>query len=162
MKLNRKGYLTVEVILASVAAIGIAFFLMEITIRLVNITDDTVVDSKVLTDKALLIDNLKSEIQKDIDSHEGIHQIQPNNDEIKFHFCDGSTKSITINGNKVQYSTTYTKEIDDSIHSLILSSPTPTEGTGYKLFRITGESKFSKNNFEAEIIVYNKQNDNCE
>ena len=40
MKLNRKGYLTVEIILASTIAFAIAFFLIEITVKLVSKTDD--------------------------------------------------------------------------------------------------------------------------
>ena len=164
MKLNRKGYLTVEVILASVAAIGIAFFLMEITIKLVNTTDDTFVGSEVLTDKALLIDNLKSAIQEDIDNEEceGIHRITSKSDnEIEIQFCGCGTKSIKINGNIVQYGTTYTKKIDDSIYSLKLSSPEASGIAGYKLFKITGDNKFSKNPFVAEIIVYNNPAENC-
>ena len=40
MKLNRKGYLTVEIILAYTIAFAIAFFLIEITVKLVSKTDD--------------------------------------------------------------------------------------------------------------------------
>lgn len=64
MKLNRKGYLTVEVILASVIAVTIAFFLMEITIKLVNVTDDAYVNTELLTDKTLIIKNIKGQLEK--------------------------------------------------------------------------------------------------
>ena len=52
MKLNRRGYLTVEIIIASAMAVTIAIFLMEITINLVNVSDDAYVSTELLTDKA--------------------------------------------------------------------------------------------------------------
>ena len=39
-KLNRRGYMTVEIIIASVIAFSIAFFLIEITMKLVDVTDN--------------------------------------------------------------------------------------------------------------------------
>ena len=76
MNLNRRGYLAVEVILASVVAVTIAIFLMEITVKLVNITDDTYVDTELLTDKALIIKNIKGLLEEDIKNNGGIKNIQ--------------------------------------------------------------------------------------
>ena len=50
MKLNRKGYLTVEIILASTLAFAIAFFLIEITVKLVSKTDDIYRDIIITND----------------------------------------------------------------------------------------------------------------
>ena len=58
-KLNRKGYMTVEIIIASVIAFSIAFFLMEITIKMVNVTEDNYKDIVVITDNALVISSIK-------------------------------------------------------------------------------------------------------
>ena len=52
MKLNRKGYLTVEIILASTIAFAIAFFLIEITVKLVSKTDDILLGKATQTDNA--------------------------------------------------------------------------------------------------------------
>ena len=38
VKLNKKGYLAVEVILASVVAVSIAVFLIDLTVKMVNKT----------------------------------------------------------------------------------------------------------------------------
>ena len=59
MKLNRKGYLTIEIILGATIAFAIAFFLMEITIKMVNVTEDNYKDIVVITDNALVISSIK-------------------------------------------------------------------------------------------------------
>lgn len=66
---NKKGYLTIEIILASVIAFAIAFFLIEITMKLVNTTDDYYLDTVLVTDKSLIIKNIKEKIQDDINLH---------------------------------------------------------------------------------------------
>ena len=55
MKLNRKGYLTVEIILASTIAFAIAFFLIEITVKLVSKTDDVYHETVIAYDDAIII-----------------------------------------------------------------------------------------------------------
>ena len=62
MKLNRKGYLTVEIILASAVAFAIAFFLMEITVKLVSKTDDVYHETVITYDDAIMINNIKDKI----------------------------------------------------------------------------------------------------
>ena len=57
MKLNRKGYLTVEIILASTIAFAIAFFLIEITVKLVSKTDDVYHETVIAYDDAIIINN---------------------------------------------------------------------------------------------------------
>ena len=58
MKLNRKGYLTVEIILASTIAFAIAFFLIEITVKLVSKTDDVYHETVIAYDDAIIINNI--------------------------------------------------------------------------------------------------------
>ena len=64
-KLNRRGYMTIEIILASVITFVIAFFLIDLTIKLVNTTDDAYADTVLTTDKALVIKNIKKYLEKD-------------------------------------------------------------------------------------------------
>ena len=63
MKLNRKGYLTVEIILASTIAFAIAFFLIEITVKLVSKTDDVYHETVIAYDDAIIINNIKEKIK---------------------------------------------------------------------------------------------------
>lgn len=150
MNLNRKGYLTVDVILASVVAVSIAIFLMEITIKLVNITDDEYVSTDLMTDKALIIKNIKSLIEDDI-----------KNNSIKSVTCDGNSctihylnydKILKIDNNKVYYSNNYSKELDSSLTNLVLNYYTEND---YYDFYITADNKFSKKPFRIDVIVKN-------
>ena len=66
VKLNKQGYLAVEVILASVVAVSIAVFLIDLTVKMVNKTNDNYTNTLFLTDKALITNNLRKEIKQDI------------------------------------------------------------------------------------------------
>ena len=173
MKLNRKGYLTVEVILASVAAIGIAFFLMEITIKLVNITDDTYVDTDLLTDKALIIENIKENLEKDTKdaSGGGIDSMSCTRSKCNINFCYGLKRYIEVKDNQIIYGdgenneALYNKKINDKILSGNASIQTnaiknqigevTVDDNAYFYFKITADNKFSNNNFEANIVFFN-------
>ena len=56
--LNRKGYMLVEIILASVIAFGIAYFILDMTIKLKNKNDDLLVETQVMTDKTIINNKL--------------------------------------------------------------------------------------------------------
>ena len=58
--------MTVEIIIASVIAFSIAFFLMEITMKLVDVTDNEYVSTNFMTDKALVMNNIRKNLKKDI------------------------------------------------------------------------------------------------
>ena len=72
MKLNRKGYLTVEIILASTIAFAIAFFLIEITVKLVSKTDDVYHETVIAYDDAIIINNIKEKIKDYIIETDGL------------------------------------------------------------------------------------------
>ena len=98
MKLNRKGYLTVEIILASTIAFAIAFFLIEITVKLVSKTDDIYRDTIITTDSSIVTRNIKKEVTKVINEEENnktISNITCTNDkECAITFKDTNNNSI--------------------------------------------------------------------
>ena len=51
LKLNNKGYMLVEIILASALAFGLTFFIIDLTIKLKNKNDDLVVETLISTDR---------------------------------------------------------------------------------------------------------------
>lgn len=57
-KLNNKGYMLVEIILAFAIALGVAFFLSELTIKLKNKNDDLLVKTLVYTDQAIIYNEI--------------------------------------------------------------------------------------------------------
>ena len=103
MKLNNKGYLMVEIIVASVIAMGLAYFILEIVIDLKNRNEDYYVNTLLETDKALMT----REVMNDISNYK-IKSITSNNiDYVEFVFY--------INGEEKHKRITITKENGVSI-----------------------------------------------
>lgn len=154
-KMDRKGYLTVDVILASVVAVSIAVFLMEITIKLVNITNDEYVSTDLMTDKALIIKNIKSLIEDDIKNN-SIKSVTCDDNSCTIHYLNYD-KILKIDNNKVYYSDNYysdnySKELDSSLTNILLNYYTEND---YYDFYITADNKFSKESYRIDVIVKN-------
>ena len=56
--MNKKGYLLIEIILASAIAFGIAIFIFELTIKVKNRNDDLFVETQMATDQAIISNKL--------------------------------------------------------------------------------------------------------
>lgn len=146
MKLNRKGYLTVEIILASVITFVIAFFLIEITMKLVNKTDDAYNDTLFYTDKALVTKNLKEEIEKDIIKNGKITNVTT--------LCDSITISNTNNNKKISYGT-YSKKIDNKL-KIESKTCTSSSDSKYIFIKIPLSNAFIENGkYDINIIIDN-------
>ena len=95
MKLNNKGYLMVEIIVASVIAMGLAYFILELVIDLKNRNEDYYVNTLLETDKALMTRDVMNDI-----SNYKIKSITSNNtDYVEFVFYingEEKHKRITI------------------------------------------------------------------
>lgn len=85
-KLNNKGYMLVELILASAIAFGMAYFLLSLTMKIKDKNDNFMVESLTLTDKAIITNIIMKDIYAGADSK-----------------CSELKKKITINGNKFIY-----------------------------------------------------------
>ena len=83
MKLNKKGYMLVEIILASALAFGLAFFIIDLVIKLKNKNDDLFVETLITTDKTIITNKLMSYTKS----------------ETKNFDCN----KLTITGNTVKY-----------------------------------------------------------
>lgn len=138
MKLNRKGYLTVEIILASAVAFAIAFFLMEITVKLVSKTDDVYHETVITYDDAIMINNIKDKIIDYIIETDGLNLVECENNECnilgnriggvteeRWLYYDSVSKEIRFSeGAKKREDrvTLYAKKVDDSISEVEISS----------------------------------------
>lgn len=165
-KLNRKGYLTVEIIIASVIAFAIAFFLMEITINLVDITDNEYVDTNFMTDKALIMKNIKKNLQEDILEYEKVESITcTDNVMCKIYFIrsggptearriviDNQEKKVIYMENDDNGNIIYEKELDSNYGDMTITGD--IEGN-YVYFQIKGNNIFSDEEYNINIIVYN-------
>jgi len=57
-RLNNKGYMLVEIILASALAFGLVYFILDLTIKLKNKNDDLMVETLLMTDQAIITNKL--------------------------------------------------------------------------------------------------------
>lgn len=55
---DNRGYMLVEIVLASAIAFGVAFFITSLTIKIKNKNDDTLVMTQVSTDQAIITNGL--------------------------------------------------------------------------------------------------------
>lgn len=158
VKLNRKGYLTIEIILASVIAFAIAFFLIEITMKLVNKTDNYYASTVFITDKALITKNVKELIESDINNFGTIINVSCTDNNCNITFDDGTIKVLSIN--KDEYKVTYgdyTKKFDKSLSGDIdLScSSSGIVNDKYVMFYISLTNIFEENSCDITIPIVN-------
>ena len=90
LKLNNKGYMLVEIILASAIAFGLAFFIIDLTIKLKNKNDDLMVETLMNTDRTIINNKLMSYAKEEEGSF--------NCGNLKI---DKTTNTITYNNNVI-------------------------------------------------------------
>lgn len=89
-RLNNKGYMLVEIILAFSLAMVVMFFMTELTIRLKNKNDDLVVKTLASTDQAIIYNTIMRDVYNDIG--------KKNNEIVK-----GYCSKYYIYGNRFKY-----------------------------------------------------------
>lgn len=159
-KLNRKGYMTVEIIIASVIAFSIAFFLMEITIKLVDISDNEYVNTNFMTDKALIMKNIKENINKYFEevknNEDSLMSFQCKDNRCDIESNDGLMIHLYIEDNKFIFkkedSIIYSKELSSGLSNISLSGNIVGN---YVYFQIKGDNIFSNEIYDINIVVYN-------
>lgn len=163
VKLNKKGYLAVEVILASVVAVSIAVFLIDLTVKMVNKTNDNYTNTLFLTDKALITNHLRKEIKQDIEKEKNgpIQRADFNGKyTCNLKFTGGNTSNITIGGNEITYQSDREKKYSKTINKDIKYSSIYIDKCGvennYLIIKINFEDIFTtNNNRDIEIVLYN-------
>lgn len=164
-KLNRRGYMTVEIIIASVIAFSIAFFLMEITMKLVDVTDNEYADTNFMTDKALIMTNIRKNLKKDIAEYEKIDSIKCNGNYCEIYFdrsggptearrivIDNENSIIKYTDNMANGTVIYSKTLDSGIK---INSLTGGISGSYAYFQIKSENIFSDEDYNINIVIYN-------
>ena len=111
---TENGYMLVEIIVASAIALVMAYFLIDITIKLVDKNNDYYIDSVLLTDKNIIT----KEIMDDINSKKLISVVvNEEHTQATLTYDDGITKEIIIDKeNKIIKYGNYTKKLSDEIN----------------------------------------------
>lgn len=165
MKLNRKGYMTIEIILAAVITFVIAFFLIDLTMELSSTTDDAYADTVLVTDKALIIKNIKENIKSDISNTCGISDVVCDKNKCMIEIDRGYLiRYLSVIDNVVEYSTEdgevlYSKKIDNSLSNITLTSYKEIDDwtwKGYYLFKISGTNIFADEDYNMDIVIRNQ------
>lgn len=66
--LNNKGYMLIEIILASVLAMVVAYFVIDLTIKLKNKNDDLLVKTLVYTDQTIIYNTIMKDLYTTTDT----------------------------------------------------------------------------------------------
>ncbi len=147
MKLNNKGYLIVEVILAGVLTFTMAYFLINLTLKIRNRYDDGNVETVMLNDKTIITNEIMSDV---IDNK--IISVDDITNGIKISFEDGSSKDLTIVGNTINYGS-YTKKLSDNA---IVGDINIKRNGNYFLLEIPITTKYSDKDFGINIFGFTK------
>ena len=172
MKLNRKGYLTVEIILASTIVFAIAFFLIEITVKLVSKTDDVYHETVIAYDDAIIINNIKEKIKDYIIETDGLALVECKNNECniwgervggateeRYLYYDSESKEIRFSEGAEEGKdrvTLYAKKVDDSISEVEISSNinrNVKSSDRIVFFNIKLKNIFTDNTYEMVIPI---------
>lgn len=153
--------MTVEIIIASVIAFSIAFFLMEITMKLVDVTDNEYADTNFMTDKALIMTNVKKYVKEYLD------ELKSNNDSIMSFKCQQTSCDFESNAGSMihlgidNYNTLIFKKEEDILYSKTLdngikvNSLTGGNKGNYIYFQIKCTNIFSNEDYNINIVIYN-------
>lgn len=163
INLNRKGYMTIEIILASVITFVIAFFLLDITMKLSSNTDDAYSDTILVTDKAIITKNVKENLENDICVNDGIKSVSCSSDACDITMNSSNVYRLSVSGNRIVYrfsnsysrqiENNYFKEIDSSLSNIKITS---SSSNGYYFFKISGTNIFMDENYDINIFVYSE------
>ena len=148
MKLNNKGYLIVEVILAGVLTFTMAYFLINLTLKIRNRYDDANVETVMLNDKTVIT----NEIMGDVVNNK-ITNVENITNGIKINFEDGSSKELTIVNNTITYGT-YTKKFSENA---IVGNVSIRRNGNYFLIEIPVTTKYSDKDYGINIVGFTKE-----
>lgn len=155
--------MTVEIIIASVIAFSIAFFLMEITMKLVDVTDNEYVSTNFMTDKALIMTNVKKYVKEYLDelksNKDSIMSFKCQENECYFESNGGSMIHLGIDNDndntlifKKEKAILYSKTLDNGIK---INSLTGGNKGNYIYFQIKCTNIFGDEDYNINIVIYN-------
>ena len=97
MKLNRKGYMLVEMILAATIAMAIAYYLLNLTYKFKDKNEDIYNTTALVTDKILITKNIMNDLEGKI-----VELNSRTDNEIVF-TANGEQRKITIDDKTIKY-----------------------------------------------------------
>lgn len=153
---DNKGYMLVEIIVASVIALVMAYLLMDMTIKLVNKSNDYYVDTVLVTDKNIIT----KEIMDDINNKKLLKVTKNNDAQVTLSYDDGIEKHLIINKNTstISYGD-YKKKLSKKV-SLgdIVIDVSEENNKGVLIISIPAYTNYSKEDYGIKIAVPYSEN----
>lgn len=98
-KLNNKGYMLVEIIVASVIAFSVAYYLLNLTYKFKDKNEDVYYSTTMLADKINITKNIMNDlVEKKVESRTS--SITGDSYSITLELDDGTSRKILIDKNK--------------------------------------------------------------
>ena len=133
-KLGNKGYLLIEIILASVIAFGLAYFILELTLKLKNKNDDLLVETLISTDNAII----SNAVMKYMREHDG----------------EFTCNNISISGNKVYIGPVDNREFVIEVNEYATIGNCSNNGSNITINHITIPLKITQSNKHFDVDIY--------
>lgn len=142
---DNKGYMLVEIIVASAIAITMAFFLMEMTLKVVNKNNDYYVESVLLFDKNIVT----KEIMDDINSKKLVGVERIDDRTLILTYDDNTTRNLSVNGNTISYGD-YKKKLANELN---VEEPVLEPKDNTLIISINAYTNYSKEDYGIKIVV---------
>ena len=103
MKLNKKGYMLVEIVIASVLAMSIAYFLLNLTYKFKNKNEDIQQSYIYTKDKVLITKNIMSDLERGV-----VKNISEDSEKVTFKLDisannDSEERKLQVKNNIIEY-----------------------------------------------------------
>lgn len=161
-KMNNKGYMLVEVVVASCIAFVMVYFLMDITINMVNKNNDYYEESVLVSDKNIITKTIMDDLR---DNAKKLKSVNSTGSSVTFTFDDGSkTLSYDESNNTITYDG-YVKELAKELNvgkfcvktndSIVECEGTTITITDTKLIYISlpAYTNYSDVNYGLDLVV---------
>lgn len=93
-KMNNKGYMLVEVVVASCIAFVMVYFLMDITINMVNKNNDYYEESVLVSDKNIITKTIMDDLRDNAKKLTSVN-VDPTGSSVTFTFKDDKSKKLS-------------------------------------------------------------------
>ena len=152
-KLNNKGYLLVEIIVSFVIAMGVAFFLAEITINLKERQQDLDKEIQYNVDKSLMTKEIMDDVSEYGVKNVVINTKDENTIDCKITLSNGTEKNLNITKTGFTYGP-YTKNFDSSLEVTLDNTNTKIDTTNKLLIiKVNAASIYSNKDYGLNLVI---------
>lgn len=161
-KMNNKGYMIVEIIVASVLAMTIAYFLFDLVIKLKEKYDYVQTDTILTADKTVITNEILGDLyNRNIKcatyDESGVMEYKLNEEKkkLKLSYNSGMIIYEESTDDGANYTVKYQKKLNNKLHNPTLDTANSGCDTSSNIasFIVKAETLTSKKNYNINIII---------